>query len=117
MKTVDDFIFSVERKFVTNGKVKVQGSVELINYQPAESDVIIELESRRIWLTNVYTCVFFNDYVKEKIREGFMKRIIINGITGSSWHFKRFERLSVISTRNINVLVYEKKWTILILNK
>ena len=38
-----------------------------------------------------------------------MKMIIINGIKGSSWHFKRLERLSVISTRNINVLVYEKK--------
>lgn len=81
MKTVDDFIFSVERKFVFNGKVKVQGSMELISYQPAESNIIIELENRRIWLNDVYTCVFFNDYVKEKIRESFMKRVIINGMT------------------------------------
>ena len=55
--------------------------MELISYQPAESNIIIELENRRIWLNDVYTCVFFNDYVKEKIRESFMKRVIINGMT------------------------------------
>ena len=27
-----------------------------------------------------------------------MTRVIINGMTSSSWHFKRFERLSVIAT-------------------
>ena len=27
-----------------------------------------------------------------------MKRVIINVMTGSSWRFKRFERLSVIVT-------------------
>ena len=59
--------------------------MELINYQPArETDQIIELESRRSWLTDAYICVFFNGYVQEEIRENFMKRVIINGITGSS---------------------------------
>lgn len=41
------------------GKVSVQGSKELINYHPAEeTDQIIELESRRSWMTDVYTCFF-----------------------------------------------------------
>ena len=55
-KTVDDFIFSVEKNLLlmADGTFKVQGSVELINYQHAESNVKIELESRRIWLTVVY---------------------------------------------------------------
>ena len=47
-KTVNDFIFCVESKFVSNGKVNVQGPIELINYEPAETDEIIELESKRI---------------------------------------------------------------------
>ena len=29
-----------------------------------------------------------------------MKRVIVNGQTGSNWRFKRFERLSVIVTVN-----------------
>ena len=47
-KTENDFIFSVENKFISTRKVSIQGSMELINYQPAEeTDQIIELESRR----------------------------------------------------------------------
>ena len=57
-RQVDDFIFFVKKNLVPNGKIKVQGSVELINHQPTESNVIIELESRRIWLTDIYCCVF-----------------------------------------------------------
>ena len=92
-KTVNDFIFFVENKFVSNGKVNFQGSMELINYQPAETDQIIELESTRTWLTDVYTCVFFNGYDQEEIKK-IMKRVIINRMTGSSRHFKRFDYLS-----------------------
>ena len=63
-KAVKDVISSVENKFVSRGKIKVQGSVELINYQPAEEiDQLIELESRRTWLADVYTCVYFNTYM------------------------------------------------------
>ena len=83
-KTVNNFIFSAENNFVPNGKLNIQGSMELINYQPAEADQIIELESRRTWLTDVYMCVFFNGYVLEEIKKSFMKRVIINGMTGSS---------------------------------
>ena len=47
-KTVKEFNSSLENKFVSRGKIKVQGSVEIINYQPAdEIDQLIELESRR----------------------------------------------------------------------
>ena len=105
-KTVNDFIFSVEHKFVSREKVSVQGSMELINYQPAEeTDQIIELESRRSWLTDVYTCVFFNGYVQEEMRKNVMKRAIINGMMGSSWRFKIFERLSVIVTSHADPTV------------
>ena len=47
-ETVDDFIFSVKNKFVPNCKVKIQRSVELIIYQPTESNAIIVFESRII---------------------------------------------------------------------
>ena len=44
--------------------------MELINYQSAEeTDQIIELESRRSWLTDVYIYVFFNGYIQEEIRK------------------------------------------------
>lgn len=31
-----------------------------------------------------------------ELRDEITKRVIVNGQTGSSWYFKRFERLNVI---------------------
>ena len=33
-------------------KMKMQGYIELVNYQSSE---ILELESKRVWLTDVFT--------------------------------------------------------------
>ena len=65
-KTVNDFIFSIEKKVVVSGEVTLQSSMELINYQPAETDRIVELEAKRTWLTDVYTCFFFKGYVQQE---------------------------------------------------
>ena len=65
-KTVNDFIFSAGKKFVVSGNVTLQGSMELINYQLAETDRIVELEAKRTWLTDVYTCVLFNGCVQQE---------------------------------------------------
>ena len=67
VKTVNDFIFSVENKFVSRAKVSVQGSMGLISYQTAEeTDQIIELENKSSLLTNVYACVFSMVMFKRK---------------------------------------------------
>ena len=42
-KTIDNFIEVVRQKFVPNDNVEVQGSVYLVNYQPAWSNVITEV--------------------------------------------------------------------------
>ena len=73
-KTVNDFIFSVEKKFAVSGKVTLQGSMELINYQPAETDRIVQLEAKRTWLTDVSACVFFNGYMQRELKKKHVKR-------------------------------------------
>ena len=55
----------------------------IINQQQGE---IITSENKRVWLTNVYTAKHFN------------QRLILNGETGSTWTFKRFQRLQIITT-------------------
>ena len=55
-KTIHDFIEVVRQKFVPNDNVEVQGSIYLVNYQPSQSNVITELEDKRIWSTDVYCC-------------------------------------------------------------
>ena len=96
--TVDDFAVIFERVFNLRKKVRLPGSMELINYMSTDT---IELESGRIWMTDVYECKFFNSFVKGEIKNDLMKRVIVNGMIGSTWCFKRFERITFIVT-NIN---------------
>ena len=53
------------------------------------------LTDNRSWLTKVYRFKFFNEFLRNEFKNE-IKRIINNGLTGSSWYFKRFERLNVI---------------------
>ena len=97
-KTVDDFAVAFERVFNLRKKVRLQGSMELINCMPTD---IIELESRRIWMTDAYVCKFFNSFVKGEVKNDLIKKVIVNEMTGSSWRFKRFERI-MFTVTNIN---------------
>ena len=85
-------IFTMKKLLIGKGKeFKMQGYFELKNYQQTE---IVELENTRIWPTNVFVGRFFNELMKKDI----LKRVIINGSTGSSWLFKHFNKLQFIVT-------------------
>ena len=73
----------------------IQGYVELINYQQTE---IVNLENTRVWLINVFKGCDFNPPIRGEIKKEILKRIIINGATGSSWIFKRLNKLQIIAT-------------------
>ena len=95
----NEFLTNVYECFVPDGEqYKIMGCAEIINYQPGE----VEIKSSRIWLTNVYTATHFNFYLRDEIGKQILKRIILNGETGSSWIFKRFNRLQVIFTSKNN---------------
>ena len=51
-----------------------------------------------MWLTDIFTGRYLNKFIRDEIRAGFQKRVIINGTTGSSWQFNRFERIFTIIT-------------------
>ena len=94
-KIVDRSFNSIRDLFVSGGKeLKTQG-FELKNYQQTEA---AELENTRVWLTNVFVGRYFNEFIRNEMKKYILKRIIINGPTGSSWLFKRFNKLQVIVT-------------------
>ena len=72
---------------------KFQGYAEIVNQQRGETVV---LEDKRVWLTNVYQFRYFNKFVRGEIKDEIIKRVIVNGQSGSSWYFKRFNRLTII---------------------
>ena len=53
----------------------------------------VEVTDTRIWVRNVYTGVYFNNFIKSENAQDKKKIIISNSMTGSSRRFKRFERL------------------------
>ena len=96
---MDGFTLAFERVFGPGKKVKIQCSMELINYQPTE---IIELESKRVWMAMFTSLNVSMSLLRLRLRMTYlMKRVIVNGMTGSSWRFKRFERISIVVT-NVN---------------
>ena len=96
-KIVEIFFNSVKKIFVIDGRdeFKMQSYAEIKNYEQTE---IVELENIRVWLTNVFVGRYSNDFVRGSMKENILKRVIINGSTGRSWLFKRFNKLQVIVT-------------------
>ena len=92
---VSDFLSSVCNRFNPNGVHKIQRYAEILNQQQGE---FLIAESTRVWLTNMYTAKYFDGYIKRSIKSDILRRIIINGKTSSSWYFKQFNRLTVITT-------------------
>ena len=86
-KIVETFVNYVINVFVNDGhdEFKMQGSVEIKNYQQTE---IVELENIRVWLTNIFICKYFNDFVRRPMKEDILKKVIINESADSSWLFK-----------------------------
>ena len=94
-QVVEDFLNSVYSRFVSDKEYKIQVYTEIINQQQGE---FVIAKSNRVWLTNTYTVCYLNNYVKNSIKSEIVKRIIVNGVTGSSWYFERFQRLTIIAT-------------------
>ena len=92
---VNEFLTFVYEGFVPDGEqYKIMGYTEIINYQHQPGEV--QLESTRMWLTIVYTSTHFNSYVRDEIGKQILKRTILNGETGNSWTFMRFNKLQTI---------------------
>ena len=94
LDTVYD-VFKPERNLLH----KFQGYFEIINHQRD-----LECTEKRVWITNVFRFKHFNQFVRGEIKDEIVKRVIINGQTGSSWYFKRFNRLNIVVVPLVNEL-------------
>ena len=100
---VDVFLDVVYHAFnpQQNLMYKFQGYFEIINQQSGSEHVLTD---KRVWLTNVYRFKYFNEFVRGEIKVEIIKRVIINGQSGSSWFFKRFNRLNIVVVPLLNEL-------------
>ena len=100
------FFDLIDVNFLTDGKkhLIVKSSFSIQNYQPHLENMnnVRGLYDDRLWSTPAYEDYFFNDFIKSSLKNDIKKRIIINGITGSSWRFNRFQFVSVTFNTKTN---------------
>ena len=90
MGLVEDFINAFDKNFNSSSdqKLILRCSFIIVNYQPAVQGGLPIYDSR-------YDGFYFNDFIKTSLIYDVRKRIIINGMPGSSWRFNRFQPLSI----------------------
>ena len=101
-KVVDDFLSNVRIKIKrTNEYFLIRSGFSIETFQPVLDSYNEPLKDTRYWSTNPIETKSFNDFVYFNVRESILKRVINNGLTGSSWRFNRFVYIN-IKTFNVN---------------
>ena len=91
---MSEFLTVFENSFIPNADLtqsRGKCSFTIVNRQPAPRDGFAEITDSRVWQTNVYDSVYFNDFIKSNLANDILKRVIMNGMPGSSLRFKRLE--------------------------
>ena len=95
-KVISEFLNNVRSKFqVENEQVIIKGSCVIENIQHSMLDEVLPITDTRYWSTETYTVYYFNQFVYYNLAQDFSKRVINNGLTGSSWVFNRFINLTL----------------------
>ena len=102
---VNEFLSNVKAHFKVGGPVQIKASFTIENYQPPVSEEFVPLYNTRYWTTDVYPATYFNSFVFYNLRQDITKRVIANGLSGSSWMFSKFIQLSISVYNNNNKLV------------
>ena len=92
-KCVDDFLKNV--KFKSGGKKWIKFSFTIENIQNLPYKDLRPIDNSRYWITPPTEGIYFNDFIFYGLRQNILGRVIINGMSGSSWHFKCFVSLSL----------------------
>ena len=93
---VDEFLFNVKNRIQrSNVEFFIRSGFSLENVQSALDEYNEPLKNSRYWTTDPTQTKSFNDFVYFTIRESILKRVINNGLTGSSWHFNRFLYINI----------------------
>ena len=95
-KLVDKFSLNVKNRVARSNSdffIKCGFSSENIQLLPIENKQLIR--NSRYWLAEAHQTKLFNDFIYFNLRDSVLKRVISNGLTGSSWHFNRFLYINV----------------------
>ena len=92
---VDDFLRNVKYRFKSGNKKWIKCLFTIENSQNVPYQGLSPILNSRYWTISPYKGTYFNDFIFYGLKQEILSRVIINGMSGSSWHFKRFISLSV----------------------
>ena len=94
---VDSFLAEVKDlvpRYENDVLIRAGFSIENVQ-QVFSKDYSDPLVQTRYWTTEPFESKSFNDFISFKIRESILKRVINNNLSGSAWHFNRFNYVNV----------------------
>ena len=94
-QVVDDFLRNVRWKFKPRGDLLLKCGFLIENIQQSLQENLVPIFNTRYWTTEPFKTRYFNDYVFYSLMENILKRLIVNGMWGSSWRFRRFIYLNL----------------------
>ena len=93
---VDSFLAQGKRLIQRyNNDVLLRVGFSIENVQQALDNYSEPLVQTRYWSTEPVQTKSFNDFVVFKIRESILKRVVNNKLSGSAWHFNKFNYLNI----------------------
>ena len=83
---VDEFLSNVKRRKARSERdYLTRCGFSLQNVQPSPEGFDQPLNATRYWSTDPISTISFNDFVLFHIKDTILKRVIITGLSGSSW--------------------------------
>ena len=95
-KCVSDFLLNCRYNFKNTDQSKTfKCSFTIQNQQKFGIPNAPPSLDNRYWSTSPYESVYFNDFILFSLKGEILNRVIQNGLSGSSWFFKKFTSLSL----------------------
>ena len=94
-KVVDDFLKNVHSRFKTSGLNLIKCSFVIENIQQPAFENLGPILNTKYWKTDIYKATYYNDFVFYGLRQNILSKVIVNGMSGSSWKFRRFVMISL----------------------
>ena len=94
-EVADDFLKNVRSWFKPLGLKLIKSLFVIENIQQSAFENLRPILNTRYWTTDVYRASYFNDFVFYGLRQNVLNKVIVNGMSGSSWKFRRFVMISL----------------------
>ena len=73
------------------------------NIQQSAFENLRAILNTRYWTADVCKATYFNDFVFYGLRQNILSKVIVNGMSGSSWKVRRFVMILNLSSKVLNL--------------